>query len=64
VARALTLTLARGGVALVTDPGRVAAPAFVESAASLGLQVAEPEVAPIDADGAAQTIRVYRVRSR
>jgi hypothetical protein len=29
VARALALTLARGGTALIADPGRVAAPAFV-----------------------------------
>ena len=64
VARALTLTLARRGVAFVTDPGRVAAPAFLEAAVALGLDVGEPEVHPIDANGAQQTIRLYTLRRR
>jgi len=64
IARALTLTLARGGTALIADPGRVAAPAFLEAAVELGLDVGEPEVHPIDAHGAAQTIRLHTLRRR
>lgn len=37
VARAIRATLARGGVALVTDPGRVGAEGFVAECATLGL---------------------------
>jgi predicted nicotinamide N-methyase len=64
VARALALTLVRGGTALVTDPGRVAAPAFLEEAVALGLDVGEPEVHPIDANGVGQTIRLHTLRRR
>ena len=64
VARALALTLARGGMALVADPGRVAAPAFLDAATALGLDVGEPEEHPIDANGARQTIRLYTLRRR
>lgn len=37
VAQAIRATLARGGVALVTDPGRVGAEGFVAACADLGL---------------------------
>lgn len=37
VARAIRATLGRGGVALVTDPGRVGAEGFVSECAALGL---------------------------
>jgi len=62
VARAIALTLARGGLALVTDPGRIAAPAFVDAAGELGLQMGEPELHRIDANGVEQTIRLYTLR--
>jgi ETFB lysine methyltransferase len=64
VARALALTLARGGMALVADPGRVAAPAFLDAATALGLDVREPEVHAIDANGVGQTIRLHALRHR
>jgi ETFB lysine methyltransferase len=64
VARAIRLTLARGGTALIADPGRVAAPAFLEAAVELGLDVGEPEVHPIDANGVGQTIRLHTLRRR
>ena len=64
VARAIAETLARGGVAYVTDPGRIAAPAFVEAAQALGLIVEEPEAEVIEANGARQTIRTYALRRR
>jgi predicted nicotinamide N-methyase len=64
VARALVHTLARGGVAYVTDPGRLAAPDFVEEARSLGLDVGEPAVRDVAGYGTRQTIRLYRLRRR
>ncbi len=64
VARALAHTLARGGVAYVTDPGRLAAPAFVEQALALGLDVGEPATRDVAGYGARQTIRLYRLRRR
>lgn len=64
VARAVAGTLARGGVAYVTDPGRIAAPAFVEAARELGLDVREPEVDAIEANGRRQTIHTYGLRRR
>ncbi|MDF1501459.1 class I SAM-dependent methyltransferase [Roseisolibacter sp. H3M3-2] len=64
VARALVRTLARGGVAYVTDPGRLAAPDFVEQARSLGLDVGEPTTRDVAGYGTRQTIRLYRLRRR
>ena len=64
VARALARTLTRGGIGLVTDPGRLAAPAFVEQARELGLEVGEPETQHVEGYGAGQTIRLYRLRRR
>lgn len=64
VARAIAGTLARGGVAYVTDPGRIAAPAFVGAAEALGMDVRAPEETAIEANGARQTIRTYGLRRR
>lgn len=62
VARAYARTLARGGLGLLADPGRVFAPAFIEAAHALGLQVGEPELHAVEANGARQTIRLYTLR--
>jgi predicted nicotinamide N-methyase len=62
VARAYARTLARGGLGLLADPGRVFAPAFVDAARALGLQVGEPELHPVEANGAQQSIRLYTIR--
>lgn len=62
VARAFARTLARGGLGLLTDPGRIFAPAFVDAAHDLGLQVGEPELHDIEANGTRQSIRLYTVR--
>jgi predicted nicotinamide N-methyase len=62
VARAFARTLARGGLGLLTDPGRVFAPAFVDAAHALGLMVGEPEVHEIAANGTRQSIRLYVIR--
>ena len=64
VARAIAGTLARGGVAYVTDPGRIAAPAFVEAAESLGLAVGAPAAEVIEANGTRQTITTYVLSRR
>lgn len=62
VARAFARTLARGGLGLLADPGRVFAPAFVDAARALGLQVGEPDLHPIEANGTRQAIRLYAIR--
>mgnify|MGYP002779831510 CR=1 FL=1 len=62
VARAYARTLARGALGLLADPGRVFAPAFVEAARGLGLQVGEPELHPVEANGTKQQIRLYTLR--
>ncbi|HEY0780771.1 MAG TPA: methyltransferase domain-containing protein [Gemmatirosa sp.] len=64
VARAIAGTLARGGIALVTDPGRIAAPAFVDAAQELGLVVREAEAEVIEANGTRQTIVTYALGRR
>ena len=64
VARAIVGTLARGGGAIVADPGRLAAPAFLEEVAELGLDVRAPEEHRIDANGTTQTVRLYAMRHR
>lgn len=64
VAKAIAGTLARGGVALVADPGRLAAPAFLEEARELGLEVRAPEEHPIAANGTTQRIRIHALRHR
>lgn len=64
VAHAIVRTLARGGLALVADPGRIAAPAFLEVMQELGLDAREPEVHRIAANGTQQTIRLYGFRHR
>ena len=62
VARAFARTLARGGLGLLADPGRVFAPAFVDAARALGLLVGEPERHDVEANGARQSIRLYAIR--
>ena len=64
VARAIAATLARGGVAFVTDPGRIAAPAFVEAAQSLGLSIGAVQSTVIEANGTRQRIDTYALRGR
>ena len=62
VAGAIAATLAPGGVALVADPGRVAAPDFDREAAAIGL-VAEPvERVPFESGTIRQSIDIRRLR--
>jgi len=64
VAMAIVRTLARGGVAYVADPGRLAAPGFVERALSLGLSVDDSATYPWANGPVRQTIRLYALRKR
>ncbi|HEX8849874.1 MAG TPA: methyltransferase domain-containing protein [Gemmatimonadaceae bacterium] len=62
VARALARTIARGGIGVVADPGRVAAGAFVEACPALGLSVERAVRLPYAEGAIRQTIDVYVVR--
>lgn len=59
VAQVLARTLAPNGIAIVADPGRVAAPEFVDAARALGLTVAEPEIVELPVHKTVQRIRLY-----
>lgn len=62
VATVIARTLAPAGTAIVADPGRVAAPEFVEATRAIGLAVDEPDVVTIPVHGRTQRIRLYRIR--
>ena len=53
--------LMRGGIALIADPGRVAAPLFVEACATNGLVVRKKETRPFEAGEIKQRIDIYEV---
>jgi predicted nicotinamide N-methyase len=54
-------TLTAGGSALVADPGRVAAPVFVESCARAGLDADKIETRAFEAGEVRQRIDIYRI---
>jgi predicted nicotinamide N-methyase len=62
VARLIALTLRRGGTALVADPGRIAAPAFIDAARALGLGVAGTTKVPYEEKSIRQTISIYELK--
>ena len=64
IADALALTLEPGGVGLIADPGRIAAPAFVTECAERGLVVAQPTRVPWAEGSIRQTIDILRVERR
>jgi predicted nicotinamide N-methyase len=53
--------LAPGGFALIADPGRVAAPVFVEACAASGLVIREKETRPFEAGEIRQKIDIYEI---
>jgi predicted nicotinamide N-methyase len=53
--------LTPGGVALIADPGRVAAPVFVESCAARGLVIRDKETRPFEAGEIRQKIDLYEI---
>lgn len=59
----LRMTLAADGYALIADPGRVAAPLFVESCLTNRLIAEKTETRPFAAGEIRQSIDIYRVRN-
>ena len=57
----LNRLLASGGRAFIADPGRVAAPIFVEACGVSGLSVIEKETRPFEAGEIKQQIDIYAV---
>ena len=57
----LDRVLVPSGMALIADPGRVAAPAFVEACAEHGLVVSEKETRPFEAGEIKQKIDLYQI---
>jgi predicted nicotinamide N-methyase len=62
VARAIRFTLKKGGVALIADPGRLAAPKFVTECQELALDVRQVDRVPFVDGPIKQTIDLYEVR--
>ena len=57
----LDRALAREGIALIADPGRVAAPIFLEGCGENGLTVTQKETFPFAAGEIRQRIDIYRI---
>jgi ETFB lysine methyltransferase len=57
----LDRVLVPGGIALIADPGRVAAPVFVEACAMHGLVVRQKETRPFEAGEIKQKIDLYEI---
>lgn len=53
--------LVPGGIALIADPGRVAAPVFVEACAAHGLAIRLKETKPFEAGEIRQKIDIYEI---
>jgi predicted nicotinamide N-methyase len=53
--------LAPGGIALIADPGRVAAPVFVDACAEHGLVIRQKETRPFEAGEIRQKIDIYEI---
>ena len=53
--------LAPSGIALIADPGRVAAPVFVEACAEHGLDIRRKESRPFEAGEIRQRIDIYEI---
>jgi len=64
IAAVLDRTLTARGLALVADPGRLAAPAFVEQSGERGMLAAIAERVPFEDGEIRQTIDLYEVRRR
>jgi hypothetical protein len=62
VARAVDITLKRGGVAIIADPGRIAAEEFMRDAAERGLRVVDRDEVPFVEGAIRQKITVYRLK--
>ena len=52
------------GIALIADPGRVAAPIFVEACGTNGLVIRSKETRPFEAGEIRQSIDIYEISKR
>jgi len=50
-----------GGTAIVADPGRIAAPIFLEQLQAAGLTLSSDKIFPFSAEGINQQITIYRL---
>jgi len=57
----LSRVLSPGGLALIADPGRVAAPDFVEACGDRGLVIRGKETRPFEAGEIRQKIDIYQI---
>jgi predicted nicotinamide N-methyase len=64
ITEAIVQTLAPGGAAVVADPGRIAAPAFLEGLSAHGLMLSATEVRAFDEGTIHQQISLYTIRRR
>jgi predicted nicotinamide N-methyase len=55
--------LSAGGIALIADPGRVAAPVFVEACPVHGLTIRKKETRPFEAGEIKQKIDIYEIEN-
>ena len=62
IAHAVNLTLDRDGVAIVADPGRIAAEAFVQESSARGLRIDVAAIVPFESGAVKQTIAMYELR--
>ena len=60
----LNQVLVPTGIALIADPGRVAAPVFVEACAQHGLAIRQKETRPFEAGEIKQRIDLYEIGHR
>ena len=61
LAYALARTIARGGVGVMADPGRVGVEAWLAACAERGLEVRQAERVPYEAGEIRQTITLYEI---
>lgn len=64
IAAVLDRTLSGRGTAIIADPGRLAAPQFVEQCTERGMPVAIVDRVPFEEGEIRQTIDIYEVRRR
>lgn len=63
VARAFARTLAGDGIGWLGDPGRIAAPMFIDAARASGLEVERTRLVPFDVAKQQQRIAIYELRA-
>jgi ETFB lysine methyltransferase len=61
IATAFVRTLAAGAVGYLTDPGRIATPAFIDAARQHGLSIEVAEKVPYESGAIRQRIDVYEI---